>query len=350
MKNNKAKLLAVAVAMGISTQASAAIELYNQDGTTFAADGHFNAFVVHTNDETQGATEVDQTRVRMGFLPNYIGFNVSKQIDDLKVGGRSSFWVTINDGTNNATATSIDIRQFYGTVDGEFGQVLIGRDFGLYQRSNLFSDELLLGTGRPKVDANGVTYGNIGVGYSYANPVAQITYRSPVNNGLQLAVGIVDPASGSDAANEGEARLEAELTFKANDMFNAWISTLTGENIAGASESGVAYGAKFASNGFALTLSGFDQKNVNSTVTNWDGTGDSDGYLAQASYSTGANRFVVSYGETDNEAVLADTEMTSVAWFHDINSNLKLVAEVDMFENEAGEEINQYAIGAALSW
>ena len=56
MKNNKAKLLAVAVAMGISTQASAAIELYNQDGTTFSADGHFNAFYVQTDTDLTDAT------------------------------------------------------------------------------------------------------------------------------------------------------------------------------------------------------------------------------------------------------------------------------------------------------
>ncbi len=44
MKNNKAKLLAAAVAMGMSVQASAAIELYNQNDTTFSVDGYFNTF------------------------------------------------------------------------------------------------------------------------------------------------------------------------------------------------------------------------------------------------------------------------------------------------------------------
>ena len=162
MKNNKAKLLAVAVAMGMSAHASAAIELYNQDGTTFSADGHFNAFYVHTDADdadttTPGDQPEDQSRVRMGFLPNWIGFNVSKQVDGLKLGGRSSFWITINDGgASGATDTAIDVRQFYGTVDGDFGQVLFGKDFGLYARSNIFSDELLLGTGLPQPNTGGV--------------------------------------------------------------------------------------------------------------------------------------------------------------------------------------------------
>ena len=33
----------------------------------------------------------------MGFLPNVIGFNFSKQVGDVKVETRQSFWVTIND-------------------------------------------------------------------------------------------------------------------------------------------------------------------------------------------------------------------------------------------------------------
>ncbi|MGB0205751.1 MAG: porin, partial [Neptuniibacter sp.] len=135
MKNNKAKLLAAAVAMGMSVQASAAIELYNQDNTTFAVDGLFNAFYTY---EDNSVTNEKQNRVRMGFLPNWIGFNVSKQMDDgLKLGGRSSFWVTINDGHERITDTAIDVRQFYGTIDGDFGQVLIGKDFGIYARSNI---------------------------------------------------------------------------------------------------------------------------------------------------------------------------------------------------------------------
>lgn len=57
-----------------------------------------------------------QSRVKMGFLPNYLGFNMGKQVDDLKLGARASFWVTINDSETNGTDTAIDVRQFYGTV------------------------------------------------------------------------------------------------------------------------------------------------------------------------------------------------------------------------------------------
>ncbi|WP_415887961.1 porin [Neptuniibacter sp. QD37_6] len=351
MKNNKAKLLAVAVAMGMSAHASAAIELYNQDGTTFSADGHFNAFYVHTDNDTTG----DQSRVRMGFLPNWIGFNVSKEIDGLKVGGRSSFWVTINDGTNNVTDTAIDVRQFYGTVDGEFGQVLFGKDFGLYARTNIFSDELLLGTGLPMPNTGGVTFGNISVGYPYATPNAQITYRSPVNNGFQIAVGILDPDSGETVGQGDDARFEAELTYATDfdgGKFNAWLGAATGEsNTDGGSVEGLAFGARVAMGGFQLTASGFDQEGISSVLA--DNTvasnTDSDGYLVQASYAANGHRVVLSHGETEVNG--ADSqEMQTIAYFYDVNSSLKLIAEYDQAETGAGVETDQFAIGAALSW
>lgn len=126
--------------------ANAAVELYDKDGTSFSVDGYFNAFYVNRDDDV---SDTRDSRIKMGFLPNTIGFNFSKEIGDLTLGGRSSFWTTINDSLDSPTDTAIDVRQFYATVDGSFGQVLIGKDFGLYARSNIFLDEILMGFGSP---------------------------------------------------------------------------------------------------------------------------------------------------------------------------------------------------------
>ena len=149
MKNKKShlktnlKLLTCAVAAGLCTQAFAGLNLYDQDETTFSTDGLINTFYVNSNiDDVDDTLDRSQSRIKMGFLPNYIGFNFGKQVDDLKLGARSSFWVTVNDANTNLTSTGIDVRQFYGTVDGEWGQVLIGKDFSLFGRSNILGDEL----------------------------------------------------------------------------------------------------------------------------------------------------------------------------------------------------------------
>ncbi|MCS8319388.1 porin, partial [Pseudomonas aeruginosa] len=131
-------------ALGGLQPAAADILLYDKDETTFSTDGYFNAFYVNSDVDRQGETyDRRQSRVKMGFLPNYIGFNFGRKVDELSLGGRASFWVTINDSETDGTDTAIDVRQFYGTVAGDWGEVLIGKDFGLFSRSNIFLDELL---------------------------------------------------------------------------------------------------------------------------------------------------------------------------------------------------------------
>jgi hypothetical protein len=365
MKNKSMliKLLPVAVAAAISSTASAGITLYDQDGTTFSADGHFNAFYTYQDatDKT-GSSDVSTktSRVRMGFLPNYIGFNVAKDMGDLKVGGRSSFWVSINDsnqGSDSQTDSMIDVRQFYATVDGDFGQVLFGKDFGLYARSNIFSDELLLGVGLAPATSTNTTFGHITAGYPYANPVAQISYRTPVMSGFQLAVGLMDPnTTGTAAGQSNSARIETEATYSADyngTAVKGWIGGAFGDSTTpGVDANGVAYGAQVKLAGFALTASGFDQEGI-STVFASDllaTEADTDGYLVQAAYQAGDHRFIVSHGETDTGGAQKD-EMQSLAYFYNVNSNLKLIAEYDVADSATlGEDTKQFAIGAALSW
>src|SRR5690554_4305714 len=215
MKNNNFRksglAIAMMAAMGASAGANAAIELYNEDGTSFSVDGYFNAFYVNRDNKVD---DVRNSDVKMGFLPNTIGFNFSKEMGDLTLGGRSSFWSTINDSLQSPTDTAIDVRQLYATVDGSFGQVLIGKDFGLYARSNIFLDEILMGFGSPGA-ATGVSFGNIRAGYPYPNPSAQITYRTPDWHGLKLAVGVLEPADTTPGAKSEQSapRLEGELTY-----------------------------------------------------------------------------------------------------------------------------------------
>ena len=362
------KMTTLAVAISGATYASAGIELYNQDGTTFAADGLINTFYVHSKiDDQDNSLDRTQSRVKMGFLPNYIGFNAGKQMGDLKLGARSSFWVSINDANSNLTSTGIDVRQFYGTVDSDWGQVLIGKDFSLFNRSNIMSDEILLGYGQVAsdglVDGQGVSFGNIGAGYLYPFPNAQITYRTPDMNGLKLAVGLMDPSKSGSGSEESSPRLEAELTYGANltpDVpVKFWVSGMTQSSDNGSNDidsNGFAYGANIKFSGLSLTASGFTAEGVGAAglsnlVTDKDA--DVDGWLVQASYSFGNERLVLSHGEnsggTTDGADNLDLENSTVAWFHSINSNLTLVAEYDRSQTDT-RDTDSLALGAVLTW
>jgi len=395
MHNNKKAVstllplaLVSAVAMSVSRSASAEIVLYDQDDTRFSTDGYFNTFYVHSDVDRAGDQfDRKQSRVKMGFLPNYIGFNFSKQVDDLKLGGRSSFWVTINDSDTNGTETGIDVRQFYATVSNDaLGEVLFGKDFGLFARSNILLDEMLTGYGQVSdtlglVDGGGVSFGNIGTGYPYPFPTSQVTYRSPVMSGVRVAVGIMDPvdttddtSSVLDKAYQEEPRLEAEVTYQfelGGTQFYSWINAMqqssdnTDDSIEDVTSKGLGYGVQAKMGSFSLTASGFQAEGINPFFTNNAGEAllrevDSDGYLLQGSYRFGKNRIALSYGKTKDDGnglgTAADYETRGIALFHDINDNLKLVAELNEFEiagrdtGAVDEDTRTFAVGAALSF
>lgn len=378
-------LLTALAAAIISAPASAAITLYDQDGTTFSADGYINVFYVHSDvDSADPARERKQSRVKMGFLPNYIGFNMGKDMGDLQLGARSSFWVTINDSDSNGTATDIDVRQFYGTIGGDWGEFLVGKDFGLFARSNIFVDEFLAGYGQVSdtlglVDFGGVSFGNIGSGYPYPFPTAQITYRSPVMNGFRVAAGIMDPVDTTDDSLVGKnyqdrPRFETEITYQAQlggvDLFT-WIngqrqtSKNTDSSVDSVTSKGLGYGVQAKMGNLSLTASGFDAEGVNPFFTNNAGKAqlreiDSKGHLLQGSYKFGKNRLALSYGKTKDDGngigVKADYKTRGVALFHSVNDNLTLVGEYNRFELDDRtnslklEKTSTVALGVALSW
>jgi len=377
--------LASAVAMSLAQPAMAEIMLYDKDGTTFSTDGYVNAFYVNSDVDREGEQfDRRQARVKMGFLPNWIGFNMSKQVDDLKLGGRSSFWVTINDSETNGTATAIDVRQFYGSVGSEWGEVLVGKDFGLFARSNILLDELLAGYGQVSdtlglVDGGGVSFGNIGSGYPYPFPTSQITYRTPKMDGLRLAVGIMDPVDTNDSSPTGKAyqenpRFESELTYQfdlGGAQIYSWLnggyqtSENTDDSVDSITSSGLGYGVQAKMGALSLSASGFQAEGINPFFTNNAGEAtlrevDSEGYLLQGSYRFGKNRLALSYGKTEDDGnglgSAADYETRGVALFHEVNDNLKLVAEYNQFEIAAaegsglGEDTDTFAVGAVLSW
>lgn len=389
------------VCLTLPPAAQSAITLYDADETTFSVDGSFNTFYVYSSSDKNAEMEAisgpdrEQSRVKMGFLPNWIGFNFSKQVNNLKLGGRSSFWVTINDSddlngvTHGITDSGIDVRQFYGTVDADWGQVLIGKDFTLFNRSNIFLDEILLGYGNVSdtlslIDGSNVSFGNIGTGYTYPFPSAQITYRTPTWNGLKLAIGIVDPSRTADEGQEKTPRFEGELTY--NYQFNGGDITAWGGFLYQDSESnaiggtditstGISYGIRARYANFSLHASGFTAEGVGfllgpgvdnlllpSLVDANGNERDSDGFLVQGSYTYGPARFVLSYGENEfdgnNDLTSSfykwENETVTGAVFYSVNDYFKLVAEYNVntitLGGSAEEETKTVALGAILNF
>jgi len=391
---NKNKIaLAIALSVGIAHPAMAEIMLYKKRDTTFSVDGYFNTFYTSSDVNRDGDNyDRKQARVRMGYLPNWVGFNFKKEVDGLTMGGRSSFWVSINDSETNGTATAIDIRQFYGTVAGKWGEVLLGKDFGLFSRSNIFLDEMLAGVGNVSdtiglVDGKGVSFGNIGTGFPYPFPTAQITYRNNelLMKGLRVAVGIMDPYDTnqidkdstdglSDKAYQESPRYEFEVSYQfdwSGAQIYTWVngqhqrSQNTNDDIGSVTSRGLGYGVQTKYGPWSVTTSGFQAEGINPFLTNNSGEGrlreiDSDGYLMQGAYTWGDNRVALSYGKTTDDGnglgETADFKTKGITYTRTINKNLRVLTEYTQYQIDAddkynlGEDTNTFAVGAVLSF
>ena len=383
-KNVSLKPLALAVSALVCSSANAAVTLYDdKEVATVSVDASFNTFYVNSSSESDAAgTSRDQSRVKMGFLPNWLGMNFSKEVNGLKIGGRSSFWVTINDSNTGVTSTGIDVRQFYATLGSDWGEVLLGKDFTLFNRNNIFLDEILLGYGNVNdtlglIDGQGVSFGNIGSGYTYPMPASQIRYTSPTfAGGLQVAIAAIDPSpvNAADDRQESAPRIEAQATYSTDfdgGNVTAWVGFLNqtseSDTMGDIDSTGTSYGVKVGLGDFTLHASGYTGEGIGillgpteaalglGPVTMYDmnmNELDSSGYLVQGSYKMDAHRFVVSYGENEIEnADYIGHEGMQVAWFYNYNSNVTFAVEyaTSEFTGILGdEEADTIAIGGIV--
>ncbi len=403
MHNNKnipvlsrsARGLLASALLGLSGVSYGDLLLYEKNDTTFSTDGYMNTFYTSSKVNRDGKLyDRRQARVRMGYLPNWIGFNFKREnYEGLTIGARASFWVSINDSQSDGTSTAIDVRQFYGTFGGWWGEVLFGKDFGLFSRSNIMLDEMLSNVGNVSdtlglVDGGGVSFGNIGTGFPYPFPTSQITYRNNelLVKGLRLAVGVMDPYDasqvdettstvGANQSYQNSPRFEFETSYHFDvgaSKIYAWVngqqqnSKNTNKQVKNVESKGLGYGVQFKHGPYTLVTSGFNAKGINPFFTNNYGKAalrniDSHGYLVQGSWKFWEkNKIALSYGITkDNGNGLghkADYSTKGVAYTRTVNDNLKLLAEYTKYHikdrdgSTLTEHTNTMAFGAVLSW
>ncbi len=381
------------------TAAGAEFLVGGVNGWQLTTDGMVNLFAIHTSgderplDVNNGITlsdGEDSFRIRSGFLPGLLAFNVNApEINGLTMKARVGFYPNPqNANTKNSFSTQIDLREVFFTVEGTFGQVLFGKALSLFQGQNALSGMTLMGTGINAAAAGGTTLGNIGYGYIYPQFNAQMRYTTPERAGVKAAIGIYDPsvirtADGPEATVTKAPRLEAEINWQrqlGKLALHTWISGLyqeaefeeTGKEV---TAQGIAGGLQVGYAGVDLVLSGFNGSGLGSTLMldtdSLDPVGeerDSQGGLAQLCYTWNDTKVGVAYGaniidETSHEKSVRQTggvseleaqRMLTFGVYHDINSHLKLVAEYSQAENEwfggQQQDVNIASLGTFFRW
>lgn len=393
-------LAILAALLFLASSAQAAVVIGGSDGWSFSTDGMVNLFATYQNSDdlpagvnTAYATDEDGIRIKNGFLPNILAFNIkAPTMNGLDLGARFGFYPgSAQSNTKNTFNGQIDMREVFFTVDGNFGQLMIGKGLSLFLGQNLLTEQTLMGAGQLgsalSLSNAGVTLGRIGYGYIYPQFNAQIRYTTPDMAGFKAAVAIYDPSviSGEVSATETKMpRLEYELsyagTFGDGGAFKAYTNGMWQEaefaddSYDDVTAWGVSGGFVAGMAGFELSGSAFTGKalgtNLMLDVDSLDADGverKSWGYIGQLTYTManeGKTKLGVSYGanefgETaaDEAAVLSWIKSQSMLTFmvtQDITSNLKLVGEISFVEHEwhngADWNAEQFSVGTFFTW
>ena len=162
-------IVTCALAMAAGTANAQGLTMQMSNGWNFSFSGNVNAFLVYTDPKcSDGAAtcnfagslvptgdEAKASRIRTGLLPAFATFEAKGKEAGVDLGVHFGFAPQINNaqgvhdnfGNGTQAGAQIDMRQVYLTAGGTWGQVLAGREIGLYQRNNILNDMTLFGVG-----------------------------------------------------------------------------------------------------------------------------------------------------------------------------------------------------------
>src|SRR5262245_48090388 len=300
-------LVCLGLALGTaSTVHAQGLTMQMSNGWNFTFSGNVNSFLYYTTTNTGGTTvgapgglvppggDVRATRITVGLLPAFAVFDAKGKEGNTDLGVHFGFAPSVQcgQGVNDCFGTTIDMRQVYLTVGGGWGQLLVGRELGLFGRQNILTDQTLFGiggsgAGGPDLNAAGqpnfgdrggsTTLGRIGLGYVYPQFRAQMTYSTKAGSPAQLSIGLFEAAGVGDYNQTQIPRLETEITYSSSG-FKGWVGG-TVESTKDAPRNGVSLtsyggsgGLRYEKAAFSITGSGYYGKGIGTTFYGLNGS------------------------------------------------------------------------------
>jgi hypothetical protein len=365
--------LSAAFALALVGTANAQLSMQMNNGWNFTFSGNVNAFFVYeAEDEDGDLGPVDNpilvgnggediTRIRTGLLPAFAVFEAKGREGSTDLGVTFGFAPQIQCGDNGDGGVAhdclaqIDMRQVYMTVGGGWGSLKFGRDIGVFNRTNILTDQTLYGVGATGGQVSGgTTLGRIGFGYIYPNFVPQFTYTTAGGKASQLTIGLFDPSANGEYTTTTIPRLETEFVWT-NNQTKLWVGGLLQTTSApdivtdeSATSYGLSGGAKFGTEKFSILGSGFWGTGLGTTFlfdfgtdgtgTGSDGLFDSFGFIAQGTLMLGSGTLAASYGQNVLQDNDSDDEITnsliSAGYYHQATKSLKVTFEVNFAETD----------------
>src|SRR6185369_1597881 len=224
-------LLLGGLLLAAASTANAQLTMQMTNGWSFTFSGNVNIFAMYQdvnsdgNDASPGGLVGTGPQKGLyygtGLLPAFATFEAKGKEGNTDLGVHFGFApeVQCGGGIHDCFGAQIDMRQVFLTVGGGWGQILAGKELGLFARGNILADQTLFGVGGGGIAPSGTTLGRIGYGYPYANFVGQITYSTVSGRPTQLSIGLMDPSALDGNYTQTDLpRLEGEFTWKGKNI------------------------------------------------------------------------------------------------------------------------------------
>jgi hypothetical protein len=224
--------------------ATAEIELAEKEGFKLTTDGRLNVFVsvstgsqvpdtqphpdsfdqypgAGTDDQPDPNDKIQAVRIRNGFMPSILGFNIKKQVSETyAVSGRAALWMNVGAGRTKNIPGPIDPRELWVQVEGPWGALRGGSDLALFGRGGILVNYEIshnYGLGYPCTIENtaGGACGHVAFGAPFPGFEPGVVYTTPSFGGATLSAGVYDPVTiqNSSLLRTPLPRFEGELAF-----------------------------------------------------------------------------------------------------------------------------------------
>jgi hypothetical protein len=378
-------LLCLGLVVGAASAAEAQLTMQMGNGWSFTFAGNVNAFLVYDDVSDAGVDPLGgegASGIRTGLLPAFAVFDAKGKEGSTDLGVHFGFAPQIQCGYNAPAAggaatggasvggqghdcfgAQIDMRQVYLTVGGSWGQILAGRELGLFGRQNILNDQTLFGVGATGGAAGqGTTLGRIGFGYIYPQFKAQMTYSSAPGRPFNFSIGLFQPAQNPPFVTVQIPRVEAEGVYTSgNNKF--WIGATAQTNktdeTTGVSETGFAWGGtggvRFGSPMFSITGTAYYGKGLGNILmflggATGTGAGGSDdlrkslGGYGQVTVTPANSKVTIagSWGISQLENADSELDFKTKNWlasggiYYQATKSLKVVGEFNYAVTDTG--------------
>ncbi|MFO7994846.1 MAG: porin [Marinobacter sp.] len=358
-----ASVAVIAGAFAAPVSADATFE--SDSGWKAGFNGHIPIFAVLGNYDDP--TDEDSFTITTGFNPATLQTNIYAPMQNgLEVSGHFQMNADIAPGDANANFRS---RVSEIAVAGEFGQVNIGKGFGIFGVPAIGDNGSALGVGLiGGPDQVAATAGRIGNGYFYANFTPRVMYTSNNLGGLQFKVGLFSPSkvdddttSLDDDAEYSMPRIEGNVVYS-TDMFSLWSSAFTQDvdSKTGTFDDYTMSGIDF---GGSVSLGDL---NVRGNYSVTSGTGndvfaarldpneeDASQWYVETTYQINRTTLGASYGEGEDDINSSDndTDLTMIFARYAATDALTLMAEYTTLGTEGGQgEYDAFIVGSQLTF